>query len=67
MWPDACCHAFLKDFESISVNMAKEQGLLLILTRLQALAVDYCVVCAMSTTGTARRLPTCQNRVAASK
>jgi len=24
-----CCHAFLKDFESISVNMAKEQGLLL--------------------------------------
>ncbi|WP_018962802.1 regulatory iron-sulfur-containing complex subunit RicT [Coprothermobacter platensis] len=24
-----CCHAFLKDFESVSVNMAKEQGLLL--------------------------------------
>jgi len=37
------------------------------IARLQALAVDYCVVCAMSTTGTARRLPTCQNRVAASK
>jgi len=53
-----CCHAFLKDFESISVNMAKNKGFYLILIRLRALAVAYYVVCAMNTTGTARRLPT---------